>query len=91
MKAKADEYRSNLIEKIAENDEEFLDIVFSGEKFENEKLKNAIRRVTISNSIIPVMCGTALKRKAIQPMLDAIGEYLPSPLDVPSVLSLIHI
>jgi len=85
LKAKAEEYRSNLIEKVAENDEEFLDIIFSGKEFENEKLKNAIRRATISNSIIPVMCGTALKRKAIQPMLDAIGKYLPSPLDVPSV------
>ena len=85
LKTKAEEYRSNLIEKVAENDEDFLEIVFSGEEFDNQALKDAIRRVTISNSIIPVMCGTALKRKAIQPMLDAIGEYLPSPLDVPSV------
>jgi elongation factor G len=85
LKSKAEEYRSNLIEKVAENDEDFLEIVFSGEEFDNQTFKNAIRRVTISNSIIPIMCGTALKRKAIQPMLDAIGEYLPSPLDVPSV------
>ena len=85
LKSKAEEYRSNLIEKVAENDEAFLEIVFSGEEFDNQTFKNAIRRVTISNSIIPIMCGTALKRKAIQPMLDAIGEYLPSPLDVPSV------
>ena len=85
LKSKAEEYRSNLIEKVAENDEDFLEIVFSGEELDNQTFKNAIRRVTVSNSIIPVMCGTALKRKAIQPMLDAIGEYLPSPLDVPSV------
>ena len=85
LKSKAEEYRSNLIEKVAENDEEFLEVVFSGEEFDDQTFKNAIRRVTISNAIIPVMCGTALKRKAIQPMLDAIGEYLPSPLDVPAV------
>ena len=85
LKSKAEEYRSNLIEKVAENDEEFLEVVFSGEEFSDQTFKNAIRRVTISNAIIPVMCGTALKRKAIQPMLDAIGEYLPSPLDVPAV------
>ena len=85
LKSKAEEYRSNLIEKVAENDEEFLEVVFSGEEFDAQTFKNAIRRVTISNAIIPVMCGTALKRKAIQPMLDAIGEYLPSPLDVPAV------
>ncbi len=85
LKSKAEEYRSNLIEKVAENDEEFLEVVFSGGDFDDQTFKNAIRRVTISNAIIPVMCGTALKRKAIQPMLDAIGEYLPSPLDVPAV------
>ena len=85
LKSKAEEYRSNLIEKVAENDEEFLEVVFSGDEFDDQTFKNAIRRVTISNAIIPVMCGTALKRKAIQPMLDAIGEYLPSPLDVPAV------
>jgi elongation factor G len=85
LKNKADEYRAKLIEKVAENDEKFLEVVFSGEEFNAETFKSAIRRVTISNSIIPVMCGTALKRKAVQPMLDAIGDYLPSPLDVPSV------
>ena len=85
LKSKAEEYRSNLIEKVAENDEDFLEGVFSGDEFDDQTFKNAIRRVTISNAIIPVMCGTALKRKAIQPMLDAIGEYLPSPLDVPAV------
>jgi elongation factor G len=85
LKNKADEYRAKLIEKVAENDEKFLEVVFSGEEFDAETFKGAIRRVTISNSIIPVMCGTALKRKAVQPMLDAIGDYLPSPLDVPSV------
>ena len=85
LKSKAEEYRSNLIEKVAENDEDFLEVVFSGDEFDDQTFKNAIRRVTISNAIIPVMCGTALKRKAIQPMLDAIGEYLPSPLDVPAV------
>ncbi len=85
LKSKAEEYRTNLIEKVAENDEEFLEVVFSGDEFDDQTFKNAIRRVTISNAIIPVMCGTALKRKAIQPMLDAIGEYLPSPLDVPAV------
>ena len=85
LKSKAEEYRSNLIEKVAENDEDFLEVVFSGDEFDDQTFKNAIRRVTISNAIIPVMCGTALKRKAIQPMHDAIGEYLPSPLDVPAV------
>tara|TARA_Y100001970_G_scaffold240705_1_gene303664 strand:+ start:7182 stop:9257 length:2076 start_codon:yes stop_codon:yes gene_type:complete len=90
LKDKAEEYRSNLIEKVAENDEEFLEIVFSGEEFDAQTFKDAIRRVTISNAIIPVMCGTALKRKAVQPMLDAIGDYLPSPLDVPSVTGKVY-
>ena len=90
LKDKAEEYRSNLIEKVAENDEEFLEIVFSGEEFDAQTFKDAIRRVTISNAIIPVMCGTALKRKAVQPMLDAIGDYLPSPLDVPAVTGKVY-
>ena len=90
LKDKAEEYRSHLIEKVAENDEEFLEIVFSGEEFDAQTFKDAIRRVTISNAIIPVMCGTALKRKAVQPMLDAIGDYLPSPLDVPAVTGKVY-
>ncbi len=83
MKDKADEYRQALLEKVAENDEEFMEKFLGGEEFTNDELKAAIRRATIANTIYPVMCGTALQDKGVQQMIDAVLEYLPSPLDTP--------
>ncbi|MBA40030.1 MAG: elongation factor G [Dehalococcoidia bacterium] len=77
--------RSEMIEKIAEQDDNLLEKFLLEEDISEEELKAAIRSVTISNKIVPVLCGTALKNKCVQPLLDAIGEYLPSPLDVPPV------
>ena len=81
--------RAELIEKIAEEDEALLEKFLMEEEISDEELKTAIRTATISNKIVPVLCGTALKNKCVQPLLDAIGEYLPSPLDVPAVEGLV--
>ena len=77
--------RSEMIEKIAEQDDNLLEKFLLEEDISEEELKAAIRNVTIANKVVPVLCGTALKNKCVQPLLDAIGEYLPSPLDVPPV------
>ncbi|MCL0105148.1 elongation factor G [Dehalococcoidia bacterium] len=77
--------RAELIEKVAEEDDALLEKFLMEEEISDEDLKIAIRTATISNKIVPVLCGTALKNKCVQPLLDAIGEYLPSPLDVPAV------
>ena len=77
--------RAEMIEKIAEQDDNLLEKFLLEEDISEEELKAAIRSVTISNKVVPVLCGTALKNKCVQPLLDAIGEYLPSPLDVPPV------
>ncbi|MFL2760469.1 MAG: elongation factor G [Dehalococcoidia bacterium] len=77
--------RAEMVEKIAEQDDVLLEKFLLEEDISFEELKTAIRAATISNKIVPVLCGTALKNKCVQPLLDAIGEYLPSPLDVPPV------
>ena len=85
MKEKAEEYRNNLIEAIVENDEELMNKYLAGEEIPAEELKKVLRKAVISNSIVPVLCGSALKNKGVQFMLDAVVDYLPSPLDVPPV------
>ena len=77
--------RAEMIEKIAEQDDNLLEKFLLEEDISEEELKAAIRAVTIANKVVPVLCGTALKNKCVQPLLDAIGDYLPSPLDVPPV------
>ncbi len=79
-------YRGQMIEKIAETDDELLSKYIEEEEISNQEIKDALRKATIGYSIVPVFCGTALRTKGIQPLIDAIGDYLPSPLDVPSVL-----
>jgi len=81
----ASEYRKKLLETVAESDDALTEKYLEGEKFSEEVIKEAIRRGTISLSLVPVLCGAALKNKGIQPLLNAIVEYLPSPLDVPPV------
>jgi len=78
-------YRANLVEKVSETDEDLLMAYLSDEDIPNEILAAALRTATIHLKVTPVMCGTALKHRGIQPLLDAIVDYLPSPLDVPAV------
>ena len=76
-------YREELIEQLAENDEEFMNIYINGATFDVNDILGALRRTTISNKIVPVLCGSALRSKGIQRILDAVVAYLPSPLDIP--------
>jgi elongation factor G len=85
MKAKADEWRAKMLEKVAESDDEFMEVFIEGKEFSVEQLKAAIRRGVIANKFIPVLTGTALKNKGVQLLLDAVNDYLPSPLDIPPV------
>ncbi|MDP9805930.1 elongation factor G [Trueperella bonasi] len=86
LEAKAEEYRNELIETVAENDEELLDKYLGGEEISNAELKKVIRRLTISGEIFPVYAGSAYKNIGVQPVLDAVIDYLPSPVDVEYVL-----
>ncbi len=81
----AREWRDKLLETVAENDDEMMVMYLDGEEPTEEQLVAAIRRATLSSAINPVLCGTAFKNKGVQPMLDAIVDYLPSPLDIPAI------
>ena len=81
----AEEARSRLIEKVAENDDELIVKYLDNEDISVEELKQALRRAVISNAATPVFCGTSLKNKGVQPLIDAVIDFLPSPLDVPPV------
>lgn len=85
LKAKADEYRHILIEKAAENDDELMEKYLEGKDFTVEDIKRGIRKATIENEMYPVLCGSALKNIGVQAMLDAVQDYLPSPLEVPPI------
>ncbi|TAK05005.1 elongation factor G [Patescibacteria group bacterium] len=85
MKDKVEEYRAKLIEKLVESDEASMTAYLAGQEIPLEKLKQLMRTQTIAFEIVPVLCGSALKNKGVQHMLDAIVEYLPSPLDVPPI------
>ncbi|HRC84329.1 MAG TPA: elongation factor G [Thermoanaerobaculia bacterium] len=77
--------RERMVEAIAETDEVLLEKYLSGEEVTNDELKQALRRATVSNQLQPVICGSAFKNKGVQPLLDAVVAYLPSPLDIPPV------
>jgi elongation factor G len=81
----ADEYRTKLLEAVAETDESLLEKYFGGEQLSIEEIKGALRKLTINSEAYLVLCGSAFKNKGVQPMLDAVIDYLPSPLDVESV------
>ena len=81
----AEEYREKLIEAVAEFDEDFMEKYLGGEEITVDELKAAIRKATLSVEFFPVVCGSAFKYKGVQPMLDAVVDYLPSPLDVPAI------
>src|SRR5690625_5160604 len=80
-----DEYREKLLEAVAETDEDLMEKYFGGEELTVEEIKGAIRKVTIASEQYPVLCGTAFKNKGIEPMLDAVLDYLPTPKDVEAV------
>ena len=84
MKEMAEEYRAQMLEALAECDETFMDLYFE-ESYSESDIKAAIRRVTISNEFVPVVCGSSYKNKGVQKLLDAVVDYMPSPLDVPDI------
>nr|WP_301951804.1 elongation factor G [Clavibacter michiganensis] len=83
LQDKADEYRAKLLETVAETDDSLLEKYFGGEELTVAEIKAAIRKLTVNSEIYPVLCGSAFKNRGVQPMLDAVIDYLPSPLDVP--------
>ncbi|MBE6622727.1 MAG: elongation factor G [Ruminococcaceae bacterium] len=85
MQEKAEQYRAELIEHIAESDEALLEKYLGGEEFSIDEMKAAIRRSTIANTMVPVCCGTSYKNKGVQKLLDAIVDYMPAPTDVPAI------
>ncbi|WP_194826799.1 elongation factor G [Nocardia sp. XZ_19_231] len=82
LKEKAEQYRQELLETVAESDEALLEKFFGGDELTIEEIKGAIRKMTVNSELYPVLCGSAFKNKGVQPMLDAVIDYLPSPLDV---------
>jgi elongation factor G len=85
LQEKADHYRTLLLETVAETDEALMEKYFGGEELTEKEIKGAIRKLTVNSEIYPVLCGSAFKNKGVQPMLDAVVDYLPSPLDVAAV------
>lgn len=85
MQEKAEEYRQKLLETVAEQDEELMMKYLEGEELTVEEIKKAIRKGTINNEMVPVCCGTSYRNKGVQPLLDAIVDYMPAPIDVPAI------
>ncbi|HEX2264013.1 MAG TPA: elongation factor G, partial [Pseudonocardiaceae bacterium] len=79
----ANEYREKLLEAVAETDDELMDLYLGGQELTTEQIKAGIRKLTVHSQAYPVLCGSAFKNKGVQPMLDGVIDYLPSPLDVP--------
>ena len=85
LQEKADEYRAKLIEAIAESDENLMEKYFAGEELSVDEIKRGIKKGCLDLAIIPMLCGTAFKNKGIQPLLDAVVDYLPAPDEVPDI------
>lgn len=85
LKDRAEEYRTNLLEMVAERDDELMIKYLEGEELTTDEIKKGIREGTIANEIVPVLCGSSYKNKGVQPLLNAIIDYMPSPLDVPAI------
>jgi len=83
---KVEQYHAELVEAVAETDEELLEKYLGGEELTPEEIKKGVRALTVAGEAYPVFCGTAFKNKGVQPILDAVIDYLPSPLDVPPVV-----
>jgi len=89
LRETADDYRQRLIEAVADHDEEIMDAYLEGEEIAPDRLRGAVRAATLDIAITPVLCGSSFKNKGVQPLLDAVVDYLPSPLDVPPVTGLV--
>ena len=85
MVDKANEYREKLIETVAESDEELMEKYFGGEELTMDEIKGAIRKMVLNSEVYPVYCGTAYKNKGVEPLLDAVIDFLPNPLDIGEV------
>ena len=85
MKELADKYRTELVEHIVEQDEELMEKYFEGEEPTTEQMKQIIRKSTIANSMVPICCGTSYRNKGVQPLLDAVVDYMPAPTDVEAI------
>ena len=85
----AHEYREKLVEAVAEADDELMELYLASEEISAAQIKAGIRKLTVHSKAYPVLCGSAFKNKGVQPMLDAVIDYLPSPLDVPPVVGLL--
>jgi elongation factor G len=86
MRAQVDEYREKLLETLAEADDEIMEKYLEGEELSVEEIEAGIRRATLADLVNPVLCGTAFKNKGVQPLLDAVVKYLPSPLDIDAIV-----
>ncbi|UTT68556.1 elongation factor G [Arthrobacter sp. DNA4] len=86
LQEKAEEYRANLVETVAESSEELMEKYLEGEEISIDELKAGIRKMTINSELYPIFCGSAFKNRGVQPMLDAVVDYLPNPLDVPPMV-----
>ncbi len=89
MLEKAKEYRQIMLEAVAESDEELLMKFLEGEELTTQEIKTAIRKQTIANEMVPVLCGSAYKNKGVQLLLDAIVDYMPAPTDIPSIKGIV--
>jgi elongation factor G len=85
LQEKADQYRAELVEAVAETDDALMEKFFEGEELTIDEIKAGVRKMTINSEAYPVLCGSAFKNRGVQPMLDAVIDYLPSPLDVPAI------
>ncbi|MFB1100727.1 MULTISPECIES: elongation factor G [Terribacillus] len=85
MKDLVEEYRTNLIEAVAEQDEDLMERYLEGEEISNEELKQAVRKATLTVEFYPVFCGSAFKNKGVQLLIDGVVDYLPAPTDVPAI------
>jgi len=84
----AEKWRQELIEAIAEQDDELLELFFAGEEIPEARLKTALRKATIAGDVLPMLCGSAFKNKGVQPLLDAVVDFLPSPLEAKQITGL---
>lgn len=85
MKEEAEKFRTQMIESVAEQDEELMMKYLEGEELTEEEIKKGLRKGTIANTIVPVTCGSSYKNKGVQELLDAIVDYMPSPIDIPHI------
>ncbi|MFB2895931.1 elongation factor G [Aerosakkonemataceae cyanobacterium BLCC-F50] len=85
LQDKAQEFRQKLVEAVAETDDALMEKYFEGEELTEEEIRQGLRKGTIDGTIVPMLCGSAFKNKGVQPLLDAVVDYLPSPLDIPAI------